>query len=408
MKTKQKTLAVAAVVTLFSLGLAGCGGGGGGGDGSNGRGDGGDLVFPNVQGLYSFDTNEISFGCTDGTQDTAPPISLNLVVTQNGNRIVLENPDFIGIPGAVVLDENPFTGNVQENSRFNVTSIAVVDFVAPIGRANVNYNVNGLFTDRGWNGDYRFTVSFLEINGVCDYRTTFSGTRLGDVPGNGDVEPIAPLGLDGTWGGIAEDIDYDMGTISATVEERSITRFSIDGVDQNQTSLIAPIESDVFSYRTSDGINGGMIVDPSKLYGVIVNEQWEFGVVQKGATAPYGSATIVDLNGSWSGFFVGLFDDEYYRFPVTSECNSNICVTTATGPAVNGQGVVVEEITGVQSTANFMHRASLAFDFTFANTLGGSGVGAGFLSKDKRFLGVYACPESMILGECEFGALVKN
>jgi len=399
-----KTTAVIGSIALLSMGLAGCGGS----SSSSGGGDGGDPVFPNVAGLYSFDTNEISFTCTDGTQDAIPPISVNLVVTQDGNRILLENPDFIGVPGAVVLDENPFTGNVQENSRFNVTSIAVIDFGAPIGRANANYNVNGRFTDRGWNGDYRLTQSFLEVNQVCDYQTTFSGTRLGDVPGNGDVDPIAPLGLDGTWGGIAEDINYDMGTISATVEGRSITRFSIDGVDQNQTSLITPIASDVFSYRTSDEINGGMIVDPSKSYGVIVNEQWEFGVVQKGASAPYGSATVVDLDGSWSGFFVSLFDSEYFRYPASAECSSGICVTTATGPAVNLQGAIIDDVTGVQSTATFVHRSTLAFDGEFSNTRGGSGVSTGFLSKDKRFLGAYACQETMFLQECEFGAFVKD
>lgn len=406
MKTKQKTIAVAAAVAFFSLGLAGCGGGGS--SNNDGGGGGGDPVFPSVDGLYSFDTGETAFTCTDGGQGTIAPISMNVVVTQNGNRIVLDNPDFVGIPGAVILEQNPVTGNVQENSNFNATSIAIIDFGSPIGQSNVNYNVNGRFTDRGWNGDYRFTAAFLALDGSCDYRTTFNGTRLGDVPDNGSDEFADPLGLDGTWGGIAEDIDYDMGTISATVEGRSITRFLIDGIDQRQTSSIAAVQSDVFEYLTSDGIRGGILADPSKSYGIIVNEQWDFGVVQKGASAPYGSATVVDLNGSWSGFFVSLFNDEYFRYSVTAECNSGTCVTTATGPAVNRQGVIVEDITGVQSTSSFGHRETLAFDGTFTNTRGGSGVAAGFLSKDKEFLGVYACQDSMELEECEFGAFVKN
>lgn len=223
--------------------------------------------------------------------------------------------------------------------------------------------------------------------------------------------PANSLGLNGTYGGVAEDIEYTMGTISATVEDRSITRFIIDGVDQKQTSSITQLQSDIFEYLTSDGINGGFLTDPSKSYGVIVNEQWEFGVVQKGASAPYGNATILDLDGSWTGFLVTPFDEGVdARYPVTAICTSGICVTTATGPAVDiDRGVTLApDITGTQSTFTFSHRRTLAFDGTFSNTLGGSGVGAAFLSKDKRFAGVYACPTTLVLNECDFGALVKD
>ncbi len=397
---KNRTTAIAGAIAIFSIGLAGCGGGS-----SDSGGTSGDPVFPSVDGSYSFDTEEFTFTCTDGTQGTEAPISLNLVVTQDGNRIVLDDPNFTGIPGAVVLEDSPVTGNVKENSDFNVTSSAIIDFGSPIGQSNANYNVNGSFADRGWSGDYRVAVAFLELDGSCDYRTTFSGTRLGDIP---DDVVVDSLGLNGTWGGIAEDINYEMGTISATVEDRTITQFLIDGIDQTQTSSLAPLASDIFEYLTSDGIYGGMLSDPSKSYGVIVNENWEFGVVQKEASTPYGSATIVDLNGSWSGFFVSLFDSAYFRYPATAECNSGVCVTTATGPAVSLQGAIVDDVTGVQSTATFVHRSTLAFDGEFSNTRGGSGVNTGFLSKDKRFLGAYACQENLLLQECEFGAFVKD
>lgn len=215
------------------------------------------------------------------------------------------------------------------------------------------------------------------------------------------------LGLDGTWGGIADDINLDMATISATIDGNSITRFEIDGVPA-QPATITKLQSDVFEYLTNDGIYGGFMADPSKSYAVVVNELGDFAVVQKGASEPFGSASILDLEGAWTGSVIGFFGGTTYRYPTTGECNSGICVFTATGPAVDENGSVIEQVTGLQATWNLFHRASLAFDADVQNDRGFSGVGAGFLSKDKEFFGGYACPPSGTIDDCEFGALVKE
>jgi len=226
--------------------------------------------------------------------------------------------------------------------------------------------------------------------------------------GGGGGSSSSSLGLNGTWGGIADDINLDMATISAAIDGNSITRFEIDGVSTGQTATITRLQSDVFEYLTNDGVYGGFMTDPSKSYAVVVNELWDFAVVQKGASAPFGSASILDLGGTWAGSVIGFFEDTTYRYPVTGECNSGICVFTATGPIVDENGALLEDATGVQSTWDVFHRVSLAFDAVWQNTLGASGFGSGFLSKDKRFLGVYACLPSAIIEDCEFGALVKQ
>jgi hypothetical protein len=234
------------------------------------------------------------------------------------------------------------------------------------------------------------------------------GCGGGSSSSGGSSEPSNSFGLNGTWGGIAEDVDLDMATISATIEDRSISRFEIDGVVTGETAVITQLEPDVFDYLSNFGVIGGFLTDPGKSYAVVVNEDWDFAVVQKGASAPYGTATIVDLGGSWVGSVSGFFDNTYYRYPATGECGSGFCIFTATGPVVDENGTILADLTGTQATWEVSHRASLAFDATISNSLGGGGSGAGFLSKDKRFFGAYGCPPSMVLEECEIAAMVKR
>lgn len=236
---------------------------------------------------------------------------------------------------------------------------------------------------------------------------------------NNDADPTPPpppansLGLNGTWGGIAaHDEDTDTATISVTAEDRSMTRFVIDGVDQVQTASVTELQPDVFKYLTSTDVNGAILVDSGKSYGFLGNEVGEFGVVQKGASAPYGDATILDLDGTWSGFFVahveGFADDEYARAPVTAVCTSGLCAITFIGPAITRNGDIVDaEVEGVISDAIFERRTSLVLDGTYTNTRGASGLTTAILSKDKRFVGIIACQTSAF-SECEFGALVKD
>lgn len=226
--------------------------------------------------------------------------------------------------------------------------------------------------------------------------------------GSGGGGSSDSYGLNGNWGGIGEDIDLNLSSLSVTVEDRAMTSFSINGVNTGQTATITSLDSDVFEYLTNTGVYGGVLRDPSNSYGIFVNEIWDFGVLQKGASAPFGSATIGDLDGTWSGTTIGFFGDSYYRYPAHGECASGVCVFTATGPAVGSAGNILEDVTGVQSTWNVVHRTGLVYDFQFQNTRGAQGFGAVIFSADKRFAGGYGCPPSGILEQCEFAAMVKH
>lgn len=230
------------------------------------------------------------------------------------------------------------------------------------------------------------------------------GSSSSDSNGSSNV-----LGLDGTWGGILEDIDYNLSTTSVTIKDQSATEFRIDGNTTGQTASINALQPDIFEYYSNDDIFGGFVTDPSKTYAVAVNELWDFAVIQKGASAPYGSASVVDLNGAWKGTAVGFFNEIVYRYPVEGECGSGICVWTATGPARTLDGATFVDVTGTQSTWNLSHRSTLVFGTTWSNSIGSSGFGGAALSKDKKFLGGYGCPQSSgFVEECEYAALTRQ
>ncbi|MCG5494416.1 hypothetical protein [Ectothiorhodospira variabilis] len=229
------------------------------------------------------------------------------------------------------------------------------------------------------------------------------GCNGGGSSGGGSERSDNSLGLDGAWGGIAEDVEYNIYEISATIQGRDIVRFAVDGTaDPDQTGTIIPLDNDVFEYKNLLGVEGYIVTDPSQDYALVLNELWDFGVVQKGASAPYGQANITDLNGQWRGRAIGTYGDGYFRYPLEVSCNSGTCVSTVTGAVVDQDGNFVMDITGQQSTLNVQHITRLYFDFF---VLGETEEGVIILSKDKQFLGAYSCPPPFQMDECDFVAL---
>jgi hypothetical protein len=226
--------------------------------------------------------------------------------------------------------------------------------------------------------------------------------------GGGGGGSSNPLGLNGTYGGILEDIDFDLMGITVSVEGSTMTHLAIDGVGTGQTAAITRLEDDVFEYLTNTGVIGGVLTDPTKTYGVFVNELWDFGVIERDASAPFGAADPNDINGSWSGSVIGFFANDYYRYPAQGVCVSGQCTFTVTGPVRDRNGVILVDATGEQSQLEMVHRTSLVFDHTFQADSGVEGFGAAILSPDRNFVGIYACPPPGYIEDCEFGAFTRE
>lgn len=228
----------------------------------------------------------------------------------------------------------------------------------------------------------------------------------GESSGGGGA-PSNTLGLNGTWGGVAEDIGFDLATVSATIEDRSVVQFLVDDRNFGETALITRLDSDVFEYISNFDLYGGFLTDLSNSYAVFVNEDWDFGVLQRNASAPFGTATIADLDGTWRGSVIGFFADSYFRYTASGSCSAGDCLFTITSPLRDSDGNVLGDLTGQQTTLSAEHWDSLAFDVSWANS-NGSGLGSLFMSKDRNFVGAYLCPRGGWLEDCEFAAMVRQ
>jgi hypothetical protein len=215
------------------------------------------------------------------------------------------------------------------------------------------------------------------------------------------------FGLNGTWSGVAEDANFNLFNASATVEDRNAVQLLVDGVNFGETATITRLDSDVFEYVSSFNIYGGLLTDPSKSYAVYVNEFWDFGVLQRNSSAPFGTARITDLNGIWSGSAIGFFADSYFRYTASGSCSGGDCLFTITGPFRDSAGNVIGDLTGQQTTLSAQHWDSLVFNVDWSNP-DGSGFGSLFMSKDRNFVGAYLCPPGGILEDCEFAAMVRQ
>ncbi|AHE99868.1 hypothetical protein [Thioalkalivibrio paradoxus] len=252
------------------------------------------------------------------------------------------------------------------------------------------------------------------------------------------------LGLDGSWGGLVVDLDVGFRTTVATIEGNRVKRVTSEGhvLDENALITMRPFnlfavepapepepEEDENGAEGSPGdaddasgdFEGQLLADPDKEYLLFIDNAWDLGLLQKDADSA-GHASLLDLNGEWSGSVVGqLFgsDADLYHYPSQGTCALGVCVFTATGPALDiddrfvpfldAMDNVVTDITGVQATMTVVRRDRLVFDFTFENSLGHSGSGAFVMSPDLDMVGGYACPPLATEVEvCEFALLQRQ
>lgn len=199
--------------------------------------------------------------------------------------------------------------------------------------------------------------------------------------------------LTGTWFGTLEDGTGDMHVVQVTVSGASITSIVVDGITQSNTGTIAKENGQVFSYLLTDGTIGGFFVDPSSTYLAFVNDWFEFGVLQKGATA-LPSYVLNDIDGSWSGITIVTDFDTFTQHTSTATCTTLTCSASASS--------------GISSTASFIGPFDAVHGRwigTYTNSASSSGPVNGFLSADKQFAGTWACDAAGFFpGDCSFSA----
>lgn len=221
--------------------------------------------------------------------------------------------------------------------------------------------------------------------------------------GGGDAAPPAPpppsTAPSGTWLGTLEDSGSVMRNFSVTTSGSSITGILVSNASTGQTGTMTHQSGNIFSFTLNDGTRGGFFLDATQTHAVFLDDDFNFGVVQLGATAlPAFSHT--DLNGSWSGVAITTNFATFTSVPSSASCAVPTCT-------------VVDS--GVTTTATFTVSNFDSFDGpNFGRWLGTymasdntNGSIRAFLSVDKQFAGGFSCPAVVAVPtpvDCEFTA----
>ena len=130
-------------------------------------------AYPDVSGIYSFNTGEISYTCSKGNSGTSPPLAIDFAVEQTANQLIA----YISEPPSnfTIIDGTEITGYIDKAGKFSMNQNLTATIDSIPGSNIVSYNYSGSFNFSGWVGDYTYTVFNDQTNDTCTYKTTFTG-----------------------------------------------------------------------------------------------------------------------------------------------------------------------------------------------------------------------------------------
>lgn len=190
--------------------------------------------------------------------------------------------------------------------------------------------------------------------------------------------------FDGSWGGTIEDPSGALGVITLTFSGSSMSGSSTVGGAFSGT--ITQESGNIWGFTLSDGTEGGFMHDPSVTRAVFVDEFFNFGVVQKGASGPAASYAGPDIVGSWAGTFATV--DGNFVLASTGTASATINSDTTFFGSSNAPDSFNGEIGLFNSSFGRWIGASFP---NISSSLNGTGVLEVFLTSDKQFAGSYAC-----------------
>lgn len=124
-----------------------------------------------VSGTYSYWSTSIPFNCSDGGTGSLDPEAMNVdVLFYDNNEIQI----------SVNEEKPPYEGLYQEDGRFSATQTEEVEDM-DYGRILLRRTLSGSFdAEGGWSGELDLKATFVDIDIVCDYDSTFEGELQND------------------------------------------------------------------------------------------------------------------------------------------------------------------------------------------------------------------------------------
>lgn len=201
------------------------------------------------------------------------------------------------------------------------------------------------------------------------------------------------LGLDGRWFGAMEDDTGTLFTLEWHVCGDEITREVVGGFASSVTGLLWSTGPNAWRGVLSDGTELRLLSDPARRHAMLVNDVFEFAVLERGAVGLPGYF-LDDLDGNWSGRHARLGWNSTSVQAAWASCGAGRCDTAEAG--------------GITAT---LWLDTLDVDFglyrgDFVDSFGDAGLAGALMSPDLLFLGTYTCPDGFSgPWDCTFGAL---
>ena len=205
--------------------------------------------------------------------------------------------------------------------------------------------------------------------------------------------PGPDLGLDGIWFGAMEDDGGDLFTLEWRICGDSIAREIVSGFSSGVSGRLWQTGPGAWRGLLSDGTEFHMLTDPGRRHAMIVNDHFEFAVLEHGAPGLPGYF-FSDLDGAWSGRHarLGWNSTELraaWRLWADGVCDS-------------------EDAGGTFATLWFdeLDRDFGLYFGEFVDSRDAFGIAGALMSSDLLFLGTYTCPSGYRgPADCTFGAL---
>ena len=229
---------------------------------------------------------------------------------------------------------------------------------------------------------YKLIIKGIALLGIVGLLTSCGGGGSGSG-GGGET-------LNGSWGGTIEDPAGFLGVITLTISGSNINGTTPAGPFSGTITLN---QGRIWDFLLSDGTEGGFMHDPSFTHAVFLDEFFNFGVIQKGATGGTSNYTGPEVVGSWAGDFVTV--DSFFNLATTGTASAVVLNDTT----FSGSSSAPDTFTGAIPT----------FSSTFGRWTGnissatsGAGSIAVFLTNDMNFAGSWACFGGFALDDCAF------
>lgn len=208
--------------------------------------------------------------------------------------------------------------------------------------------------------------------------------------------PGPDLGLDGVWFGAMEDDGGDLFTLEWRICGDTITREIIGGFSSGVSGQLWQTGPGAWRGQLSDGTEFHMLTSPGRYHAMMVNDFFEFAVLERGAVGLPGYF-FSDLDGSWSGRHARLGWTSAEVRNAWLLCDADICDSEDTGGTFTT--IYIDEL-----DPDFgMYRGE------FVDSWGAEGIAGALMSSDLLFLGTYTCPFGYLGPEdCTFGALTYD